>query len=129
VTAPDTEVLLFELGARIFAAGVADVLRIGTAADLGPEELVLATSLGAAGGGERAIVVRDGSPAGESALVVDRVLGFRAVGEGGVQPLPALAAAVLGTRAITGLLQVDDATTLLIDLPTLIRERRAAAAS
>ena len=121
---PAAEVLLFKVGDRLFAAGVGDVLRIGTAGEVDPAELVLQTSLGAPTGGGRAIVVRDGSPAGEATLVVDEVLGFRAVAAGAVQPLPALATAVLQSRAVTGLVLVDDAPTLLVDLPTLIRERR-----
>ena len=125
--APTAEVLLFKIGDRLFAAGVADVLRIGTAGEVDPAELVLQTSLGAPTGGGRAIVVRDDSPAGESTLVVDEVLGFRAVAAGAMQPLPSLATAVLQSRAVTGLVLVDDAPTLLVDLPTLIRERRAAA--
>ena len=129
MTAPTGEILLFQVGARLFATGVADVLRIGAAADVSPEELVLGTSLGEPSSGRRGIVVRDGSPAGEATLVVDEVLGFRLLADLAFQPLPALAAALLSSRAVTGVVTLDGAPTLLVDLPTLIRERRAGAPS
>ena len=61
-------------------------------------------------------------------LGVDRVLGLRAVEAADLRPLPPPAGACLGTRAVAGLVLLDGALTPLVDLPTLIRERRQAAA-
>jgi chemotaxis signal transduction protein len=129
VSAPVTELLVFQVGARVFAAAVQDVVRIGSVRDVPPEELVEGTSLGATLGRERGIVVSDQRVGTEATLVVDQVLGVRGVPEGEVRPLPAFAAAVLRSAAVTGFVMLDEAPTLLVDLPTLIRERRAAAAA
>jgi chemotaxis signal transduction protein len=125
VTEPVSELLLFQVGARVYVSAVGDVARIGNVADVPPEELVEGTSLGATFSRERGIVVA--APGGtESTLVVDQVLGVRSVPTSQVQPLPAFAAAVLRSLAISGLVLLDDAPTLLVDLPTLVRERLAA---
>jgi chemotaxis signal transduction protein len=129
VSQPLTELLVFQVGARVFAAAVQDVVRIGSVRDVPPEELVEETSLGSTLGRERGIVVSDHQVGTEATLVVDQVLGVRSVPEGEVHPLPAFAAAVLRTAAVAGFVMLDEAPTLLIDLPTLIRERRTAAAA
>jgi chemotaxis signal transduction protein len=122
------ELLMFQLGARVFASEVSDVVRVGSVRDVPPEELVEGTSLGAAFSRERGIVVADAAAGTEATLVVDQVLGVRRVAAADVRPLPAFAAAVLRSGAVAGLVLLDDVPTLLVDLPTLIRERRSAAA-
>jgi chemotaxis signal transduction protein len=72
-------------------------------------------------------VVRDDG-GGEAALSVDQVLGLRELEPSAVRPLPPLAVGLLSTAAVAGLVFLDDAPTPLIDLPTLIREQRQAAA-
>jgi hypothetical protein len=126
VSAPVRELLMFQFGARIFVSPVGDVVRIGSVADVPPEELVEGTSLGPTFARERGIVVA-APGGGESTLVVDQVLGVRSVLESEIQPLPAFAAAVLRSGAVSGLVLQDDTATLLVDLPTLVRERLAAA--
>jgi chemotaxis signal transduction protein len=129
VSQPVAELLVFQVGARVFAAAVQDVVRIGSVRDVPPEELVEGTSLGTTLGRERGIVVSDHQEGTEATLVVDQVLGVRSVPEEEVHPLPAFAAAVLRTAAVAGFVMLDEAPTLLVDLPPLIRERRAAAAA
>jgi len=126
--AHDSELLMFQVGARVFASAVEDVIRIGHVRDVSPEELVEGTSLGNSFGGERGIVVADHANGTEATLVVDQVLGVRRVPAAEIRPLPAFAAAVLRTAAVAGLVLFDEVPTLLVDLPTLIRERRTAAA-
>ena len=57
------------------------------------------------------------------------MLGIRSIAEADVHPLPAFAAACLSSGAVTGFVIVDEAPMLLVDLPTLVRERSGAAAS
>jgi chemotaxis signal transduction protein len=128
VTAAWSELLMFQVGARVFATAVHDVVRIGTIHEAAPEALVDGTSLGGSFGGERGIVVSDQADGTQATLVVDQVLGIREVASEEIHPLPAFAAACLQTEAVCGLVLLDDAPMLLVDLPTLIRERRAAAA-
>ena len=123
---PATELLLFQVGARLFASAVGDVVRIGSVRDVGPEELIEGTALGRTFSRERGLVVADQRDGGEVTLVVDQVLGLHRVAEGELHPIPPFAAALLPTEALAGIVLLDDAPTLLIDLPTLIRERRAA---
>lgn len=123
------ELLMFQVGARVFASAVGDVVRIGHVRDVPPDELVEGTSLGDAFVRDRGIVVVDHRDGTEATLVVDQVLGVRQVAEEEIHPLPAFAAAVLRTAAVAGLVLLDEVPTLLVDLPTLIRERRAAAAT
>jgi chemotaxis signal transduction protein len=118
---------MFQVGARVFASAVGDVVRIGHVRDVPEEELVEGTSLGATFARERGIVVADQAGGTEATLVVDQVLGVRQVAASELHPLPAFAAAVLRTGAVAGLVLLDEAPTLVVDLPTLIRERRAAA--
>jgi len=122
------ELLVFQVGARVFASVVHDIIRIGGVTEVPPEELVEGTSLGDTFSRERGIVVADRAEGSEATLVVDQVLGVRGVPEAEIHPLPAFAAACLQTGALAGLVLLDDAPTLLVDLPTLVRERRAAAA-
>jgi chemotaxis signal transduction protein len=129
VTPAPSELLMFQVGARVFASAVGDVVRIGHVWDVPAEELVEGTSLGATFARERGIVVADQQDGSEATLVVDQVLGVRQVDQAEIHPLPAFAAAVLRTGAVAGLVLLDESPTLLVDLPTLIRERRAAAAT
>ena len=122
---PVSELLMFQVGARVFAATVADVVRIGNVAATAPAALVEGTSLGATFARERGIVVAGPEAGAEATLVVDQVLGVRSVPASEVQPLPAFAAAVLRSGAISGLVLLDEAPTLIVDLPTQVRERRA----
>jgi chemotaxis signal transduction protein len=126
MTEPVRELLMFQVGARVFASTVADVVRIGNVAGTAPGALVEGTSLGATFARERGIVVAGPEGGAESTLVVDQVLGVRTILASELQPLPAFAAAVLRSDAISGLVLLDDAPTLIVDLPTLVRERRAA---
>ncbi len=126
---PAAELLLFQVGARVFATPVQAVVRIGGVRDVSPEELVEDTSLGQTLARERGLVVADQQVGLEAMLVVDQVLGVRSIPPEELRPLPAFAAAVLRTAAVSGFVLLDEAPTLLVDLPTLIRERRAAAAA
>lgn len=112
-------VLVFHVGARLFAADVRDVERIAPAAGGGAERLA-ETPLGRAAAGARGLVVRDG--AAERVLAVDGVLGVRALGPGDLHDLPALAAACLASGAVRGLVVLEGAPTPLVHLPTLVRE-------
>ncbi len=118
-----SEILMFQVGARVFAAEVYDVVRIGTVRDLPPHEIVADTALGTPFTQERGIVVPGDAAGEERAVVVDQVLGVRSVAEADVHPLPAFAAACLQSAAVTGFVMVDELPTLLVDLPTLVRER------
>ena len=120
---PVAEILLFQVGAHVFAAPVRDVVRIGTVRESAAEGLVLDTALGKPFTRQRGIVVA--SPGSEQTLVVDQVIGFRTVAEGDVQPLPAFAAACIRSGALAGLVLLDDVPTPFIDLPTLLREHAA----
>jgi hypothetical protein len=116
------ELLLFQVGARVFGAAVQGAVRIGNVRDVPAERLVVETVLGPPFARDRGIVV---SPGGgeERTLVVDQVLGFRSVGEDELQPLPAFATACVRSAALRGFVMMDDAPLLLVDLPTLVRER------
>jgi hypothetical protein len=127
VSAPAGELLVFQLGPRVFAAVVHDAVRIGNVRDVPAGDLVVETALGMPFARERGIVVAgdDGEP--ERTLVVDQVLGVRPVTDDDLLPLPAFAAACLTSGAVTGFVMIDDAPMLLVDLPTLVRERPGAA--
>jgi chemotaxis signal transduction protein len=125
VTEPTSDILMFQVGARVFAAVVHDAVRIGTVREVAAADLVVDTALGLPFGRERGIVVA-GDGDGERTLVVDHVLGVRSVPESDVRPLPAFAAACLASAAVTGFVVLDDAPMLLVDLPTLVRERPGA---
>jgi chemotaxis signal transduction protein len=122
------EILLFQVGARVYAAQVDDVRRIAPAAwdEVGA---IVDTALGQPFHPHRGIVVC--CPDGDQVLAVDQVLGVRQVAEADLRPLPPLAAQCLGSAAVTGLALVDEAPTPLVDLATLIQEelRGSAAAT
>lgn len=115
-----TEILLFQVGARIYAAQVDDVRRIGSAARGDLAGALPATALGRPFEGGRGIVVA--CPGGDRTLAVDQVLGIREVAEADLRPLPPLAAQCLASAAVTGLALLDEVPTLLVDLSTLIGE-------
>ena len=121
------EILLFQVGAGVFAARVHDAVRIGSVRDAAAGDLVVGTALGLPFARERGIVVAGHGEGVDRVLVVDQVLGVRSVPESDLHPLPAFAAACLTSGAVTGFVLLDDAPTLLIDLPTLVRERPGAA--
>lgn len=114
-----TEILLFQVGARVYAAQVGDVRRIAPG-DWDRAGAIAATALGRPFEGRRAIVVA--CAGGDRTLTVDQVLGVREVAEADLRPLPPLAALCLETGAVTGLALVDEAPTPLLDLATLIEE-------
>lgn len=118
-----SEILMFQVGPRVFAAAVHDAVRIGTVREVPAGELVVESALGAPFSRERGIVVASDAGGEEHTLVVDQVIGVRSVSDSDVHPLPAFAAACLASAAVTGFVIVDEATTLLVDLPTLVRER------
>jgi chemotaxis signal transduction protein len=121
-----SEILMFQVGARVFASVVYDAVRIGTVREVAPAALVVDSALGVPFARERGIVV--GSDTGqELTLVIDQVVGVRSIPEEDVHPLPAFAAACLTSGAVTGFVIVDEAPMLLVDLPTLVRERTSAA--
>jgi len=115
------------VAATVFAAEVRDVVRVGPVRELPAAGLVRDSALGTPFAGERGIVVAVGGE--ERALVVDRVLGTRSVPAQAVQPLPAFAAACMRSGALAGLVLLDELPMPLVDLPTLVRERCARAAS
>ncbi len=120
---PVSEIVLFQVGAHVFAARVGDVSRIGSVGEAAAEDLVIETSLGKPFTRQRGIVVA--SPGNERTLVVDQVVGFRTVSVDEVQPLPAFAAACIRSGALAGLVVLDDVPMPFIDLPTLLREHAA----
>jgi hypothetical protein len=127
VTGETTEILLFQVGPRVFASAVYDAVRIGSVRDVPAGELVVGTALGMPFSRERGIVVASHDQGIERTLVVDHVIGIRAVSEAALHPLPAFAAVCLASGAVTGFVVVDDAPVLLVDLPTLVREHPGAA--
>jgi chemotaxis signal transduction protein len=120
-----SEILLFQVGARVFAAEVYDVVRVGSLRGEPPGFVVPRSALGEPFGQHRGIVVASHEDGLERMLVVDHVLGVRSVPEADVHPLPAFAAECLQSPAVTGFVLIDEAPTLLVDLPTLVREQRA----
>ncbi len=122
------EILMFQVGPRVFASVVHDAVRIGSLRDLPPEALVLESALGAPFARERGIVVAGEEAGYDRVLVVDQVIGVRSVAEDDVHPLPAFAAACVTSGAVTGFVMVDEVPMLLVDLPTLVRERSLEAA-
>jgi chemotaxis signal transduction protein len=118
-----SEILMFQVGARVYASVVHDAIRIGSVREVPAGELVLDSALGAPFDRERGIVIAAEGGSAERVLVIDRVIGVRSVPEDEVLPLPAFAAACLTSGAVTGFVLVDDSPLLLVDLPTLVRER------
>ncbi|HSN16354.1 MAG TPA: chemotaxis protein CheW [Anaeromyxobacteraceae bacterium] len=126
---PQNEVLMFQVGPRVFATEVYDVLRVGSVRDVAAEHLVLDSILGVPFGRERGLVVGGQEREAELTLVIDQVIGIRAVAVDDLHALPPFAAAVMPSAAVTGFVMIDEVPTLLVDLPTLIRERLPAAAA
>jgi chemotaxis signal transduction protein len=127
VSGATSEILMFQVGPRVFASVVHDAIRIGTVREVPPAGLVVDSALGPPFARERGIVVAGDDAGSERTLVVDQVIGIRSVPEDDVHPLPAFAAACLTSGAVTGFVIVDEAPMLLVDLPTLVRERSGAA--
>jgi hypothetical protein len=123
VTEATSELLLFQVGPRVFGAVVHDAVRIGTVRDTAPGDLVVESALGLPFSHGRGIVVASDAGGTQRTLVVDQVIGIRSVPEADVHPLPAFAAACLSSGAVTGFVILDEAPMLLVDLPTLVRER------
>jgi chemotaxis signal transduction protein len=124
-----SEILMFQVGPRVFAAEVYDILRVGSVRDVPADRLVLDSILGAPFGHERGLVIGAREEADERTLVIDQVIGIRGVGEADLHPLPPFAAAVMPSAAVTGFVIIDEVPTLLVDLPTLVRERTSPAAA
>lgn len=129
MTEATCEILMFQVGPRVFASVVHDAVRVGTVREVPAGDLVVETALGLPFARERGIVVATDDDARQLTLVVDNILGIRSLPEGDVHPLPAFAAACLASGAVTGFVIVDEAPMLLVDLPTLVRERTLAAPS
>jgi hypothetical protein len=127
VSGATSDVLLFQVGARVFAAAVHDAVRIGNVREVPAGDLVVGTALGLPFSRERGIVVAGHAAEAARTLVVDQVIGVRSLPESDVHPLPAFAAACLASGAVIGFVMVDDAPVLLVDLPTLVREHPGAA--
>lgn len=125
-----SDLLLFQLGARVYAAQVDDIRRVGSVRTEQSLHAVGTTVLGEPLSQERGIVV-DLGDSHDHTLLVDHVIGVRTVAEEDLRALPAFAAACLQSEAITGFAMVDESPLLLVDLSTLIREhlRQGAAAA
>jgi hypothetical protein len=128
VSEATSEILMFQVGPRVFAAVVHDAVRIGSVRGSAPDQCVLESALGAPFAQARGIVVAGDEPGTEQVLVVDHVLGVRSIPDADVHPLPAFAAACVTSGAVSGFVMIDEAPLLLVDLPTLVRERPGAAA-
>ncbi|HTN53163.1 MAG TPA: chemotaxis protein CheW [Anaeromyxobacter sp.] len=126
---PTAEFLLFQVAFRVYAAAVRAVVRVGTIREASAEDLVADTILGRPFARDRGVVVSAERDGRERTLVVDRVLGVRSVPAADVHELPPLAAACLSSAAIAGFVTMDEAPLLIVDLPTLVRERLAAPAT
>ena len=123
-----SEILMFQVGPRVYATEVYDVLRVGSVRDVAAADLVVESILGLPFGRERGLVV-GGDDETERTLVIDQVIGIRGVSADDLHALPPFAAAVMPSAAVTGFVMVDEVPTLLVDLPTLIRERLPAGAA
>lgn len=121
------EILLFQVGAGVFAARVHDAVRIGSVRDVPAEDLVVITALGTPFERTRGIVIAAGEDGREHTLVVDQALGVRSIPAADVRALPPLASECLASGAVAGFVELDGAPTLLIDLRALVRERPGAA--
>jgi chemotaxis signal transduction protein len=117
------EILLFQVGVRVFATEVHGALRIGSVRDMPADNLVLDSALGRPYSRERGIVVSGDADEVERTLVIDQVLGLQTVSDAEVRPLPAFAAACLTSGAVCGFVLLDESPMPLVDLPTLVRER------
>jgi chemotaxis signal transduction protein len=125
----ESEILLFQVGARVFAAEVYDVVRLGSIRNEPEAAILVRSALGEPFTRHRGIVVASHEDGTQSTLVVDQILGVRSIAESDLHPLPAFAAECLQSPAVTGFVLVDDSPMLLVDLPTLVREQRASDAA
>jgi hypothetical protein len=128
VSGATNEIMMFQVGPRVFAAEVYDVVRVGSVRDVPAESLVVESVLGLPFGRERGLVIGGRDDYAEVMLVIDQVIGIRAVSSDEVHPLPPFAAAVMHSAAVIGFVMIDEVPTLLVDLSTLIRERLPARA-
>ena len=126
---PQSEIMMFQVGPRVYATEVYDVVRVGSVRDVAAEDLILDSVLGVPFGRERGLVIGGQGEHGERTLVIDQVISIRGVEPESLCALPPFAAAVMPSGAVTGFVLVDEVPTLLIDLPTLIRERLPAGAA
>lgn len=117
------QLVLFQVGARVFAAPARDVRRVGGAILDHPHEGVPETALGAPWEPRRGLVVDPGDGS-ERTVLVDGVLGLRAVAGEDLQGVPAFAREVLPSGGLAGFALIDDVPTLVVDLPALVRERQ-----
>jgi len=120
-----SDILLFQVGVRIFATPVRDAIRIGSVRDVPADTLILDSSLGRPYSRERGIVVATPDEHLERTLVIDEVLGVRTILDVELRPLPPFAAACLPGGAVTGFVLLDESPMPLVDLPTVVRERLA----
>jgi chemotaxis signal transduction protein len=118
-----TEILLFQVGVRVFATAVQGALRIGNVRDVPAESLVLDSALGRPFSRERGIVVTGDDEFLERTVVIDQVLGVQSVRDDELRPLPPFAAACVTSGAVSGFVLLDESPMPLVDLPTLVRER------
>jgi len=123
---PTRDILLFQVGVRIFATAVQDALRIGSVKDVPADSLVVDSALGRPFSRERGIVVAGSGEDGERTLVIDQILGVQKVSDDELRPLPAFAAACLTSGAVAGFVLLDESPMPLVDLPTVVRERSSA---
>lgn len=123
------EIMMFQVGPRVFAAEVYDVVRVGSVRDVPAESLVVESVLGLPFGRERGLVIGGREDHAQLTLVIDQVIGIRSVSADEVHPLPPFAAAVMPSAAVIGFVIIDEVPTLLVDLHTLIRERLSAGAA
>ncbi|AKU92405.1 chemotaxis protein CheW [Vulgatibacter incomptus] len=114
------ELLVFEVDGRRHAARVERIRRIAQRPRLADHGWIDDTALGEVRVGQHGLVVEH--EAGERTLSVDRVVGLRKVVAGSIHPLPGLAAALMGTEGIGGLVDVDEELILLVDVPELLRK-------
>ena len=116
------ELLLFQVGARVFAAPAGEVRRIASAVLERDAEGIARTVLGTPWDARRGLVV-DAGGGEERVVLVDSVLGLRQVGADEMREVPAFARAVTPSRAIGALALFDEIPTLVVDLQTLVREQ------
>jgi len=129
VSEATSEILMFQVGPRVYAAEVYDVVRVGSVREVAAEDLIVESILGLPFGRERGLVIGGLEDQSERTLVIDQVIGIRAISPDDLHALPPFAAAVMPSAAVTGFVMVDEVPTLLVDLPTLIRERLPAGAA
>jgi len=114
------QLVLFQVGARVFASRATDVRRIAGDFPDGVETALGETVLGRPWDARRGLVV--GLDGGEQTILVDGVLGVRVVPDADIQSLPRFASDILATNALKGFAVLEEMPTLLVDLPTLVRE-------